>query len=239
MHFFYAPDIHSGQKIYHLSETEFHHAAHVLRLTINDAVALLDGKGNIFQGRLIKVKKNVCEIEILNQISKAKPNYNIHIAIAPPKSGDKFDFFLEKAGEAGVDEISLLLCQNSERRKIKIDKEKKVLISAIKQSANPFLPGLNEMINFNTFINSCKTFEGQKFLCHCRNTEKTLLSKAYNARSSVLICIGPEGDFITEEIDHALSNNFMPVSLGDFRFRTETAGINAFMVINTINQISE
>jgi 16S rRNA (uracil1498-N3)-methyltransferase len=114
-----------------------------------------------------------------------------------------------------------------------------VLVSAIKQSANPFLPKLNEMINFNTFINSCKTFEGQKFICHCQTTKKTLLAKAYTAKCDVLICIGPEGDFTSAEIDIALSNNFMPASLGSFRFRTETAGINACMVINTINQISE
>lgn len=236
MHLFYAPDIGEAEN-YQLSEGESHHIIHVLRSAIGDKIFLTDGKGNIFESQLIEVKKKYGIVKILSSKRDTVKKFKIHIAIAPPKTGDRVDFLLEKLTELGADIISPLESQNSERRKFNRQREEHTLIAAIKQSGNPFLPVLHDMTGFNKFISSQRENIAEKYICYCGGDNKELLARLYKPRRDVIICIGPEGDFTSEEIKFARENNFIPVSLGDHVVRTETAGILCCGIINTINQL--
>ena len=156
----------------------------------------------------------------------------MHIAIAPTKNMDKFEWFLEKATEIGIDEITPIICNHSERKVIKPERCNKILLSAMKQSLKFHLPKLNEAISFQEFTN--QNFEGRKYIAHCEKSDKLELRKE-NAAERTLILIGPEGDFSTTEIEMALQNQFKAVSLGTSRLRTETAGIVAVHTININN----
>ena len=231
-----APDI-GGDVIYQLSDSESHHIIHVLRSAIGDKIFLTDGKGNIFETELIGISKKYGIVKILSSKKNTPKKFKIHIAIAPPKTGGRLDFLLEKLTELGADIISPLESQNSERRKFHREKEEYTLISAIKQSGNPFLPVLHDMSGFNKFITSQRENVAEKYICYCGDDPKDLLAKLYKPQRDVIICIGPEGDFTREEIKFALENNFIPASLGDHVIRTETAGILCCGIINTINQL--
>ena len=237
MHLFYAPDI-TGTDNYRLSEKESHHIINVLRSVIGDKMHLTDGKGNIYETELIEITKKYGIVRILSHKKHPPKRFKIHIAIAPPKTGDRVDFLLEKLTELGADIITPLESQNSERRKFNREKEEHTLISAIKQSGNPFLPVLNEMTGFNKFITSIKDDHSEKYICYCSGDTKDLLARLYQAPHNVIICIGPEGDFTEEEVKVAMENKFIPAGLGDQIMRTETAGILCCGIINTINQLS-
>ena len=167
MHLFYAPDI-TGTDNYRLSEKESHHIINVLRSVIGDKMHLTDGKGNIYETELIEITKKYGIVRILSHKKHPPKRFKIHIAIAPPKTGDRVDFLLEKLTELGADIITPLESQNSERRKFNREKEEHTLISAIKQSGNPFLPVLNEMTGFNKFITSIKDDHSEKYICYVR-----------------------------------------------------------------------
>ncbi len=235
MHFFYAPDI-TESEYYRLSDQESHHIIHVLRAVIGDKLFLTDGKGNIFESELKEITKRFGVVNILSRKKYPAKKFKIHIAIAPPKIGDRMDFLLEKLTELGADHITPLETQNSERRKFNREKEEHTLIAAIKQSGNPFLPVLNEMTVFQKFITSTKNIHAQKYICFCSEDDTMLLAKLYQPENEVIVCIGPEGDFTQEEIKFAVEHNFIPAGLGDQVMRTETAGIISCGIINTINQ---
>lgn len=221
---------------FELDEKESHHIYHVLRLKEGEQIKITNGNGTIYLAEISSIKKNKCTVHILSKSQFEKKPFTLHLAIAPVKSNDRLGFLLEKITEIGVNNITPILTQNSERRKINSEKEKYTLIAAIKQSGNPFLPQLNEILNFSKFINAQKDFTGQKFICHCRENNNELLVKNYTAGKDVIICIGPEGDFTAAEIKYAEQLGFISISLGSNILRTETAAITAAIIINMVNQ---
>ena len=238
MHLFYTPDISSPEYI--LNEEESKHCVRVLRLTIGDKIILIDGKGGWYEGEIILDHPKKCGIKILSEQKEVgKRPFHLQLAIAPTKNMDRLEWFAEKATEIGIDTISLLNCQHSERVVVKTERLEKVLISAIKQSQNAYLPQLNEVIDFKKFISSTQHFKGQKFIAHCYDAlskqGKPHLKQLYQASADVLILIGPEGDFSMEEVKHALENGFQEISLGTSRLRTETAALTACLTIHILN----
>jgi 16S rRNA (uracil1498-N3)-methyltransferase len=161
-----------------------------------------------------------------------KRNHYLHLAVAPTKNTDRFEWFLEKATEIGVDEITPILCEHSERKVIKDDRLEKVVISAMKQSLKAYLPKLNPLTPLKDLLNA--EFEGKKFIAHCYDLDKRELKNELTESSSHLVLIGPEGDFSEEEIQLAITQQFIPVSLGESRLRTETAGVVACHTVNLL-----
>ncbi|MCW3085213.1 MAG: rRNA ((1498)-N(3))-methyltransferase [Bacteroidetes bacterium] len=235
MHLFYTPDI--TPDTYTLSEEESKHAIRVLRLKIGDKIVLIDGKGGLYDATITDDHPKRCTVKI-TAVKKetGKHNWQLHIAIAPTKSNDRTEWFVEKAVEIGIDEISLLDCANSERSVAKTERLQKVAVSAIKQSMKAYLPAVNEIIDFKKFITLSATFTGEKFIAHCNNREALPhLKTLYSPQQNALILIGPEGDFTPEEVKLALDNGFKEISLGTSRLRTETAALYACTTINIIN----
>jgi 16S rRNA (uracil1498-N3)-methyltransferase len=215
-----------------------HHALHVLRMKEGDFLQLTNGEGAIIVTEIISAGKKVCVVKTLaTHVQEKKYSFTLHIAIAPTKSSDRLSFFLEKVTELGIDEISFLLCNNSERRKVNHEKELQTLISAMKQSKYAYLPKLNIMKAFDDFIQEQSLNPAQKFIAHCRETGKKNFSKTLKPGKDILLLIGPEGDFTEQEIFIAGKNNFIPVSLGESRLRTETAGIAACVITHVINEM--
>ena len=233
MHLFYTPDI-NGQS-YILDETESKHCIKVLRLNVNDIIFLIDGVGGFYTAAIKEANPKHCKIEVLEKKTKfGKRDFYLHIGIAPTKNVDRIEWFLEKATEIGIDEITPLLCKHSERKVIRHDRLNRVITSAVKQSLKAYHPKLNEMTPFEEFIR--QEFNGQKFIAHCESErEKKDLKKLVEKKTPVLIIIGPEGDFSPEEIALARECNFSEVSLGESRLRTETAGLVACHTISLLN----
>ena len=234
MNLFFSPDINS--ETHFLSQEESKHCAKVLRLTTGDKINLIDGKGSFYEAEIIELAHNKCKVKILTTKKEfGKRNFYLHLAVSPTKNIERFEWFLEKATEIGIDEISPIICQHSERSQIKTDRLNKILISAIKQSLNGYLPALNEIKRFEKFISSYSQFQGHKFIAHCQLPEMTMQS-AYKKTNNALILIGPEGDFTKDEIQLALQNGFQSISLGNKRLRTETAAVVACHTVNLINE---
>lgn len=233
MHLFYTPDL--NNTIYTLNEQESKHCIKVLRLNINDIISLIDGKGNFYTAKITDPNPKKCKVEITGTKKEfGKRNHYLHIAIAPTKNTERFEWFLEKATEIGINEITPIFCEHSERKTIKPERLEKILIAAVKQSIKAYKPKLNELIHYNKFIN--KPFDGEKYIAHCTENQKLLLKNCYTAGHDVLILIGPEGDFSNEEIHCAKQNGFNEISLGESRLRTETAGVVACHTINLLNE---
>ena len=213
-----------------LSEEESRHIVKVLRKSIGEKLYFTDGKGMFLTGEIITTDTKNTTVKIIKKEKKRKNhNYSLHIAIAPTKNMDRFEWFLEKSTEIGIDEITPIICSNSERKIIKIERCNRILKSAMKQSLKFYLPKLNEPIMFKDFIQ--KKYEGQKYIAHCQEYKKIKLKKE-NTRMHIMI--GPEGDFSEEEIRMATEKNFSHISLGNSRLRTETAGLVATQSINMI-----
>lgn len=233
MHLFYTPDLKG--KIYTLEESESKHCVRVLRLNVNDQIQLIDGAGGFYTAKIIDANPKKCSIEVISEKKEfGKRDYYLHIAIAPTKNNDRFEWFLEKATEIGIDEITPILCEHSERKVIKEDRFEKIIISAVKQSIKAYRPILNHLTPYSEFITS--NFNGDKFIAHCEENEKKLLKTNYIKKNNALILIGPEGDFSPNEILLARNNNFQEISLGESRLRTETAGVVACHTINLLNE---
>ena len=241
MHLFYTPDIFSAS-VYSLNEEESKHCVRVLRLTIGDKIRLIDGIGGFYEAEIIYNNPKKCVVSIIKSEKEVgKRNHYFHIAIAPTKNMDRLEWFVEKATEIGIDEISLINCKTSERTIVKTERLNKVSVSAIKQSMKAYLPKINEVINYKEFITSTTDFKGQKFIAHCNPSLAGLseiphLKNSYNASENALVLIGPEGDFNLEEVKMALENGFKEISLGESRLRTETAALYACTVLNIQNQ---
>lgn len=232
MHIFYAPDIEHDTV---LPEEESGHAIRVLRLKEGDEITLTNGKGSFFRASIVTAHQKHCRLELLEHCQQEElwPFY-LHIAIAPTKNMDRMEWFVEKATEIGIDGITCLNCRFSERREIKTARLEKILISAMKQSKKASLPLLTGMTGFSDFVKL--PFDGRKFIAHCEEGEKVLLSQTYHPREKVLILIGPEGDFSPDEIKLAVQNGFEPISLGKSRLRTETAALAACQTVHVLNQ---
>jgi 16S rRNA (uracil1498-N3)-methyltransferase len=225
MQLFYNADLTVNDTEIHFSKDESRHIVKVLRKSVGDTLNITNGKGWLFSAEISIAGIKNCIAIIKTSELKTKKNYKLHLAVAPTKMNDRYEWFLEKATEMGIDSITPIFCANSERRVIKTDRFEKILQSAMKQSLQCYLPTLNDAISFKDFI--AQDFDGQRFIAHCEETDKTSLKQELLTQQDVIILIGPEGDFSTKEIELAMSNKFKPVMLGDTRLRTETAAIVA------------
>lgn len=233
MHLFYTPDIKAT--IYQLNEEESKHCIRVLRLKIGDRVNLIDGKGGFYLAEIISDHPKRTELHIVEAEQEyAKRNHYLHIAVAPTKNIDRFEWFLEKATEIGIDEITPIICDRSERKEVKIDRSNKIIMNAIKQSLKAYHPVLNEQTSFKNFILSAKA--DVKYIAHCEEQKKSEIKDSFKLHSNYLILIGPEGDFSEIEIELALQNGFVPITLGESRLRTETAALKACFELNYLNR---
>ncbi|MCX6266593.1 MAG: 16S rRNA (uracil(1498)-N(3))-methyltransferase [Bacteroidetes bacterium] len=219
-----------------LSEEESWHCMKVMRLGVGDEIDLTDGVGNLYHGHLTTIHQKGCRAEISAVKTIPKNPWRLHIAIAPTKNIDRFEWFLEKATEIGIDEITPLFCEHSEREIVKLPRLEKVIVSAMKQSLKAWLPKLNEPAKYKEFIR--RDFNGQKFIGYCETGDESALHTIYLKGSEVLVLIGPEGDFSKNEVDLSVMSGFSPVSLGSSRLRTETAGIVACHTIGLLNQMN-
>jgi 16S rRNA (uracil1498-N3)-methyltransferase len=224
MHLFYDPTIDKNTQFHVLSEEESKHACRVMRLKINDEIAILDGKGIEFICKIIDDHAKHCKVEIISKFEESKPNHDLHIAIAPTKIIDRIEWFLEKATEIGITEITPLLCANSERKQIKEDRLEKIIIAAMKQSKRLFLPKLNPLTDVTTFIKK----HPKGLIAHCYDGEKNTIAESFET-SNFPILIGPEGDFTLQEVEKFLLSGYKTITLGKNRLRTETAGLYAVM----------
>jgi 16S rRNA (uracil1498-N3)-methyltransferase len=235
MQLFYTPDINPSLPQYFLSEEESKHAVRVLRLVVGDELTLIDGKGGFYKAEIKDAhpKRTILQISAVTTEFN-KRNHYLHIAIAPTKNLDRVEWFLEKATEIGIDEISLIICQRSERKEAKTERLDKIITSAIKQSIKAYHPVLNAAVPLNQFLK--QPFDGQKFMAHCDEGEKVGLAQVIKPYSRYLILIGPEGDFSPAEVDYALQNGYKAITLGESRLRTETAALAACFEVNFLNR---
>lgn len=231
MQVFYTPEI---KKItYQLTEEESKHAIKVLRLEAGDEVCMIDGVGGLYFGIIDEPDQKKCVIRVIEKIEQYnRRNYNLHIAIAPTKNIERLEWFLEKVTEIGIDEITPLLCQRSERKAIKTDRLEKIVLSAMKQSIKAYKPKVNELTKFSDFIAS--QVGENTFIAHCEEVPKPSLKSKVGKNQKYTILIGPEGDFSPEEIELAKSRGIQEVHLGKSRLRTETAGVVACHTINIL-----
>ncbi|SNR52045.1 16S rRNA (uracil1498-N3)-methyltransferase [Lutibacter agarilyticus] len=235
MQLFFNSDIETSTELFTFDKTESRHIVRVLRKQQGDTVYITNGKGQLFTSEVQIANDKKCLVKIVNFEDQEKPwNYYVHIAIAPTKLNDRFEWFLEKATEIGIDEITPIICDHSERKVLKVDRMEKIIHSAAKQSLKYHFPKLNEPILFKEFINS--TFEGQLFIAHCEETDKKSLKNELKPAQETTILIGPEGDFSPKEIEQSLVHDFIPVSLGLSRLRTETAGVVAVHSVAFVNE---
>jgi len=233
MHTFYTPDIHG--KIHRLEKQESQHCINVLRLQEDDKIILVDGKGGYYKAKIKIPDQHKCTIEIISSKHEfGKKNFRLHIAIAPTKSISRFEWFLEKATEIGIDEITPLLCNRSERKTIRSERLDKVIVSAMKQSVKAYKPKLNRITKFSEFI-SIK-HSSTKFIAWCDKKSNPELQELATKGDDTLILIGPEGDFSPKETEQAIKNGFHSIQLGTSRLRTETAGMVACHTVNLVNQ---
>jgi len=234
MHIFYTPDI--TQSSYTLNEEESKHCVRVLRLTIGDIVNLVDGKGGFYTAQITSDNPKKVSLSVLKvETEFHKRNHYLHIAVAPTKNIDRIEWFLEKATELGIDEITPVITDRSERRVVKEDRLNKVITSAVKQSIKAYHPKLNDAISFEAFLRG--PFDGHRLIAHCiDNGEKQYISKLVAPHQKYLILIGPEGDFTPNEVDLALNKGFKALTLGDNRLRTETAALSVCFEINYLNR---
>lgn len=233
MQLFYAPEIDPETTAFVFDKEESKHIVKVLRKTEGAVLHITNGKGAVFTSEITQASEKKCIVEIKDVTFFEKRNYGIHLAVAPTKMNDRYEWFLEKAAEIGVDEITPVICDHSERKIIKTERFDKILISAMKQSNQAYLPVLHPPVKLSDFIMG--DIEGQKFIAHCEETSKTELKDLIEPGKQYTLLIGPEGDFSTQEISDAITRGFQPAALGATRLRTETAaivGCHTFVIKN-------
>ena len=233
MQLFYDPTLAPGSTECIFSREESGHLIRVLRKKVGDIVHITNGRGYMFTGEISDPSLNQCKVTITEQEKTVPRMYELHLVVAPTKSIDRYEWFLEKATEIGIDDITPIICDHSERKIIKKPRLEKVIQSAMKQSLRTFLPKLNDPIPFREFLE--KDHPGLKFIAHCQEGEKLELKRRIAPDKDIIILVGPEGDFSDEEIELAYEKGFIPVSLGEYRLRTETAAILACSTVAFIN----
>jgi 16S rRNA (uracil1498-N3)-methyltransferase len=234
MQVFYAPDI--ATDLYTLDERESKHIVRVLRMKKGTEVKLIDGRGNLYEGIITDPDPAQCMIKIEKVIPGfEKRNYSLHIAISPLKNPDRFEWFIEKSVEIGIDEITPVICRNTEKPSIKTERANNLIISAMKQSLKANMTILNNTMLFSDFI--YHNHPGTLMIAHCsRDGNLSSIKDVYKKGEKAVILIGPEGDFSDEEIRASAIKGYIPVHLGMSRLRTETAGVAACHSIYFINQ---
>ena len=235
MQLFYNPEISEKDKQVVFSRDESRHIVKVLRKSEGELLTITNGNGMLFHAEIIQADVKQCIVKINSSEIQPPPPYFLHMIVAPTKMNDRFEWFLEKAMEIGVHEITPIICEHSERKVVKLNRFERVLQSAMKQSLHFRMPKLNEPVLFSELVS--KNFDGDKFIAHCEDEDgKAYLQKHLKPKNTVQILIGPEGDFSHKEIVSALKNKWIPVSLGDSRLRTETAAIVACHTVALVNQ---
>jgi len=231
MQLFYCPDLQDTTHTF--NEDESKHIVRVLRLKNGDSIHLTNGKGGLFKAKLVDNHPKRCTVSVIEtKTNFEKRNFKLHLAIAPTKNISRYEWFLEKATEIGIDEITPIICEHSERKEIKNNRLEKVIIAAIKQSLKAYVPKLNKTEKLPAIIQ--QDFQGQKFIAYC-DGDHIHLKDQYVPQEDAIILIGPEGDFSPEEVKFAKENGFKTVGLGKSRLRTETAAIAACHTINLLN----
>jgi 16S rRNA (uracil1498-N3)-methyltransferase len=227
MHLFYAPEITDKTQEYTLTEEESKHCVRVLRLKQGSKVELLNGKGLSVLAEIKDDHPKKCTLHILSTEFHPRSSAVIHLALAPTKNMDRLEWLMEKATEIGLSKLSFLKCDHNERGQLKLDRLEKIAISAMKQSKRYYLPEIEEMVSFQSFVQN----HPNGFIGHCYPAEKIALN---SISESKVFLIGPEGDFSENEVNLALQNGYQAVSLSDFRLRTETAALISIMKLSLI-----
>jgi 16S rRNA (uracil1498-N3)-methyltransferase len=234
MQLFYNSEIKQGDLTYFFDKEESKHIVKVLRKKEGDKIFITNGLGFLFESEIILASEKKCEVKIAKETFQEPVAFYTHIAVAPTKMNDRLEWFLEKATEIGIHEITPIICDHSERKVYKIDRAEKIIQAAMKQSLHYYLPKINEPISLSQFVKL--NFKGQKFIAHCEETDKKSFKNEIKQNEKITILIGPEGDFSTKEINLAIANQFIPVTLGNTRLRTETAALVACHTIALQNE---
>lgn len=231
MRLFYDPNINPAAPQHTLSEEESKHIIKVLRQQVGDQIGLLDGKGSLFTTEIVEAHQKKCVVKLLKRDEEQSQNLDIHIVVAPTKQNERIEWFVEKATEIGLTELTLVNCANSERSRIKIDRLEKKAVSAMKQSNRKFLPKINDLTDFKTFVIQ----NPNGLIAHCYEEDKNDFEQVFQLCGCPIL-IGPEGDFTNEEIALAIENGYKTVTLGENRLRTETAALYACMKAKIISE---
>lgn len=234
MQLFYNPTITESTEVFSFDKEESKHIIKVLRKKDTDLLYVTNGLGFLFKTEITLASDSKCTVKIISFEKAAPSKFKLHLAVAPTKMNDRYEWFLEKATEIGVHEITPIICDHSERKVINNERFDKILLTAMKQSNELYLPKLNPAITFKEFIKLKN--EGIKLIAHCEETDKKSLKSVLKTNEDYIILIGPEGDFSEKEIALALENDFRAVSLGNTRLRTETAAIVACHSVVFVNE---
>jgi 16S rRNA (uracil1498-N3)-methyltransferase len=234
MQLFYNININETTENFSFDKEESKHIIKVLRKKDTDILYVTNGLGLLFKTEITLASDSKCTVKIISFEKSATPKFHLHLVVAPTKMNDRFEWFLEKATEIGIHEITPIICDRSERKVINTERFDKILLTAMKQSNVLFLPKLNNAIPFKEFLKQKQ--QGLNFIAHCEETDKKTLKTALKPNENVTILIGPEGDFTEKEIELALDSNYIPVSLGNTRLRTETAAIVACHSVVFVNE---
>ncbi|GAA4279071.1 16S rRNA (uracil(1498)-N(3))-methyltransferase [Aquimarina mytili] len=233
MQLFYNDTLTTSSTEIKFSREESKHIAKVLRKNEGDVLYITNGKGYLFTACITFSNPSQCHAVIESHKKQEHRKYRLHLAVAPTKMNDRYEWFLEKATEIGIDEITPIICDHSERKVIKHERFERILLSATKQSLQCYLPKLNPAISFSDFV--AQKNEDQLLIAHCEETKKQSLKNVVTSKLNTTILIGPEGDFSKKEIQNALSKGYLPITLGETRLRTETAAMVAAHSIAFIN----
>lgn len=234
MQLFYLPLLSDAAQQVTFDREESRHIVRVLRKQAGDLLHATNGRGTIFTLEIVLPSDSKCTAKLVSEERQPKRPYRLHLAVAPTKMNDRYEWFLEKATEIGVDEITPVICDHSERKVLKTERMEKIIQSAVKQSLQAYMPILNEPVTLKQWLKD--HHNGSKLIAHCAEGEKISLKNTVVPSSNVTILIGPEGDFSHAEIALARESGFIPVTLGDTRLRTETAAIAACHSIAFINE---
>ncbi|WPR70815.1 16S rRNA (uracil(1498)-N(3))-methyltransferase [Flavobacterium sp. NG2] len=234
MQLFYNTDLNETTENFSFDKVESKHIIKVLRKKDGDILYVTNGLGYLFETKITLASDNKCTVEILSFSKKEPSKFHLHLAVAPTKMNDRYEWFLEKATEIGIQEITPIICDRSERKVVNMERFEKIILSALKQSNELYLPKLNPAISFKEFV--AQEHTGLQLIAHCEETDKKTLKLVLEPNQDVTLLIGPEGDFSEKEINLALENKFQPVSLGNTRLRTETAAIVACHSIVFFNE---
>ena len=233
MHLFYTNNLDSD--LVELPKDEAMHCTRVLRLQAGEEILLTDGLGQMCRATIMNADNRGCIVQITERKHEyQKRGYRLHVAVAPTKNAARMEWFLEKAGEIGIDELTPIICQHSERSFLKTERLEKIAVSAMKQSLKAYKPTINEPTKILDIIK--RNSNGQKLIAYCEGDERFSLKQACNAGGEVTVLIGPEGDFSKEEVFAAEEAGYKPITLGTSRLRTETAALATCFFVNFINE---
>ncbi len=218
-----------------LGPEESWHCVKVLRLKAGDHIELSDGKGGLYKAAITEASPKGCLLSILEEQKEPAANWDLHIAIAPTKNIARIEWLLEKLTEIGITSFNPFISHHSERKILKTDRLLKIAIEAMKQSERTYLPEVKELVPYVDMLKSFKDFKGKKFILHCMDKEVSTLQESYRKGEHALLLIGPEGDFHNTEVERAIGEGFVPITLGNVRYRTETAALVAACTLHTLN----